>query len=1838
MNKLSNSLSEFIRRRVAESISGIGGARMECRFVFNGPPLLLLEPVFEKLVAAGGIEVQMGVGGGTYRLPVLLQIPAELLKTPNPRIGESGRCDKDHLLDVRNSPTSASFVALVPPSQSNAASITTSSDEFGIKAAVNSRGVTFDQWWDDDFVQQLLSQALRHAGFVDDLEDATKLVDHAASSMFDYDQNEDTQTSTWLLLSRIFSVADFGEKKQRGVALSLACGVPPLDDGSISAKLQIGTLDRIADELSDGFKTSIERMKVNGTATDKEALDAFLLHILSSCKVPSSFDRTVEAFYVADRSAEVIADAPAWWKHLTVERWAELLSDEPNADADDMVITCVNPLIPVLKGMPAIVLDNIELELRLDSGADSPPVVATLSGGGWKRAPLTCTLSAPQKQTDFFVGAKLKSATSYKLESLGRKTVSTKVISLAGWDPGILLTSRVATKLSIPKKPAGKNPKVALESSIVLPSPGRYEMLVFLAPGVELIDVEQENASETAQPQSIDTRTIRKQEHQFELEADGNCQLLLMYRVGINSPILRFQIHVSCDEVKEEGCRSEFERLIRLNRMHLDKSGKKAIVQLDRTTRLAALQTWILDDHDVANSFRPIVLSEDYGSYWATPNWQLPHGPQFSKAKFLQDPRPKIELFLPPNGYTEMRSRIARKIRDCDDGVGLTEAAPLGKWTNDDPEFRGDVETYLRLYLDWMSSSREIASWADVIAVCPSVDGGTTLSSQPEAIVLSPLHPLRLAWHCLAQQVLVNEVENQGGLPCPAASILDADCIPDIFTLPIQSDAGIGGVEWIEFLSVESNSDYWGVLWNGSKLGNIPERSRKAPFDQAFGLVIGGLASGFSPAQVSRALEDVSFLLGAKSRISVAVTSAGGATDAFNEGLIGWCVETYSEDFANERSGQVGPRSLNVYDKRPASSRPDQATIANLVEDTAGRVSWYDRLADDITPDLGIVAQLDSAEPRTSMVAQGSPLSYGGLIRHRIRRQLNNTLLSESRQGMQTERSDDPLANLVSSGILALEDPIGGRKGLVFSPNVNAVTQMIEEHRAGFVAVSSSAVDPACFLGGWVEGTYLWDYDLPSYSSRAGDTSGYYLLSQVREADKEAIARILKKLPNGTQFGPDRIQALLHEVARRGIPTVRGLSGDDTGATGDLGLFLAVRLLQDEFRHDHTNGGSLLPVLAGTQDDLTFAVIIPVDPFRGYLADVARSIVKDRKELSLSRPDLLVFGVRIKDGNVSVRITPVEVKYRQDATFNTVDSIEALEQAKSLSRLLSKLLERSKTSIAWRLTFQHLLLSMLGFGMRVYSQQQSVALNAGRWAGFHEQVSAALLLSKPPLEIDSNGRLIVIDGSTYSGPRDHDADGFSETIVISSKDASQMVGDSSEAFYEVVRAAVADWGLMPVSSSSSTNVLFEPENSHANAPAQDEKPLVESRPTLNVVQSDSPSAEESTLGNQENEPDDIAAGVASKGVIVELGTSIDGFTERNIRLNISDTRLNHMNTGVVGDLGTGKTQLLKSLIFQISKSKAQNRGVQPRILIFDYKRDYSATDFVESIGAKVVKPFRLPLNLFDTSMISDSSVPWMDRYKFFSDVLDKIFSGIGPVQRSNLKSAVRAAYESARHVGRQPTIYDIHREYGALLNGRSDAPMSIIDDLIDMQIFEEDASRTLPFDQFLDGVVVVSLDALGQDDRTKNMVVAIMLNMFYENMLRLPKRPFLGTSPQLRVIDSYLLVDEADNIMRYDFDVLRKLLLQGREFGVGVILASQYLKHFKTAATDYREPLLTWFIHKVPNTSPAEIGGLGISSELSETAERIKVLPNHQCLFKTHGDQVEFMKGIPFFELIKSVG
>jgi DNA phosphorothioation-dependent restriction protein DptH len=1117
---------------------------------------------------------------------------------------------------------------------------------------------------------------------------------------------------------------------------------------------------------------------------------------------------------------------------------------------------------------------------------------------------------------------------------------------------------------------------------------------------------------------------------------------------------------------------------------------------------------------------------------------------------------------------------------------------------------------------------------------------GRTLAREPDALMLSPLHPVRFAWHCVAQAALQEALDKDS--PCPAASVFDPDCIPDLLHVPLRSAAGI---DYCDFFSVECSSEYWAVLCNARKLGKLVERSTHAPFDREFGVRIGGISSGFSSAQVGRALRDVSDLLSAKPTLGIAISSAGGAADACNEGLFDWCQARFGPASSrNMRDLSTGPRSLQVFDTRASvDARPDDATIAALSEETGNAVRWFKGRPRDAIPDLGIIAQLDTSDPDSTNAAPRSAISAGALVRHRVRRQLttasSSAFVSESRQAMPMVGSGDALADKVAHAVVSLENMPKDVVGMLFAPNVLAVRDMLEGERADFVAVSSSSIDPSCFLGQWLEGAYLWDYDLPSYSQRAGDTNGYYLLSKPKPVDKESLSRSISRLPNCGEVADDILKDLLLEVARRGIPTVKGIARDGTGGTGSLGMFIAVRLLQDRFRVTGDQR-SMLPIVDGTEAEPLLSLVIPVDPFREHLEDLAKGLGSSH-DGSLARPDLLVACIWFVGGAVRIRLTPVEVKFRQNP-MGLADRKEALAQAVALSNLLAALQAKAGEGLlVWRVAFRHLLMTILGFGLRVYSQQRDVQLLETPWSDYHQQIAQGLLSESAAIEIDQAGRLILVEGSADSQPSDSDGDGFQETLVLSMADAGRVVAGDPGDLYGAIRGSMGSWRFYPeVETSQESTAAGAAASSIPDAPHEELGAPGESNvndstlPTAGLVAETPATPGEEALDAPEEANDPPAKADAKQGVDMLVGATSGSFEPRPIHLNLSDTRLNQLNIGVVGDLGTGKTQLLKSLIFQVSSAGEANRGIRPRILIFDYKKDYESEDFVKATGAKVVKPYRLPLNIFDTRDISDSPQPWLDRFRFFADVLDKIYSNIGPVQRQKLKNAVRGAYEACDAQGRDPTIYDVHSEYKEQVGEKADSPLAIIDDLVDMEVFTKDPAKAVGFDAFFEGVVVISLASLGQDDRTKNLLVAVMLNMFYEYMLRVPKRPFLGADPQLRAIDSYLLIDEADNIMKYEFDVLRKVLLQGREFGAGVILASQYLRHFKVNGSDYRDPLLTWFIHKVPNATAAELGALGFTGDVGRLAENIKVLPNHHCLFKSYDSPGLVMRGKPFYELV----
>lgn len=1833
---LVNAIVSHVREHVHRVARGTTGQNLELRSAFHGPPAPLIEQVFAKLQEPGALEVELA-GGRRLQVPVLLQVEVLPEGVVAPAVGESGVCTETHLLNLRNSPTNPTFVALVPPAHQRNLSVASASDDFGLAAENNTSTATIEQWWSDPFVQDLVAKAAECL----DQQQRVHGIDLLNAAVQDADEAGRTRVpreAAWNLLARVFDVPTAaGSTAERW---SLACGVPPTSDGRLNPVAQRKVLQTLTDELVDeGINAGMNYIREDAEPEEQEALGQLRDHLVCVFDVPTTLSRAPSYYYGPCRGYELV-EPPAWWRRLTVERLEELLEEETAPEA--LTVRCLETLMAPERGLGAVVRGGVKLEVTVPSQTATPVevVVRRLTGPVAARPEWTLQVTGAATIIDA-APPRHASPHRYSVEAAGYKKAVIKVVSLSSWEPGLLLISKTAKKTVLPRAVRGQAAGAVLETSMTLAGQGRHYIEALLGPGVTL----GESATRVDQTEGADEepeapiRRLQENLYGFEVDATPECYYeLSVDRPGRGGELLR--LNLVCDETAVEGCASEFERLIRLNRQRGRQRGAMAVA-VNRSARAVDLEGWLLDAERAGHSFYPLVLTPNYGDRWVPPDYGSPEGSIYGQARFLLDPRPSVEQMLPPAGFVEARVAICSRIRGTGED-GLVQSAKLGEWVATLPDFADLVDRYVRLYSEWLEQAPEVAAWVDVVAFTSVEHDGVTLSQDIDAILLNPLHPLRLGWQCAAQRAMWHA--HQRDVPCPAAGILDPDCVPDVLSLPMMTAGGEALVQ--QFLSVETSSDYWGVLWSAARLDRLRAMASKAPFDEEFGIQLGGISSGFSVSQVRRSLDDVAEMLAAKPVLNVLVASAAGQSNACNEGLMSWARQRFS---TGERDGQgmqgVGARILQILDER-GDSRPEAVAIATLTEDTGNSVRWFSKLPPGVKPDLGIIAQLETSNARARTTEAASALGAGALVRYRVRQQHQmgaGAFLTESRTAAAPNTTGDYLLDRVATAAARLENLGGQRVGYTFAPSVHVINQVLKERNADFAAVSSSSVDPACFLGQWLDDSYLWDYELPSYSNRAGDTNGYYLLSRVKPTDRESLRAVVEPLPGAQQMSDDALEQIVLEVAKRGIPTVRGLSAGNAGASGDLGLFVAGRLLQDEFRAVGSVP-SLLPVIETVEQGARINLVIPVDPFQGYLDDLNGAL----NTPTFRRPDLMVASILATEGTVACKVTPIEVKYRGGSTILVAQHRrEALGQAQALSSLLQELMTRGAEPelVLWRLTLQHLLASMIGFGFRVYSQHVAGGQSGVEWSGLHQRVMEAIYGGSLVLEVDRIGRLVVLDASPQSASEDVDSDGFKETIVLSQADAGTVVARDAAGLYALVKARVGDWGLYATERAEAGGAELPPPTPVVGheSPEQGE-PTGGEVPTARGGQSAAP-ADTTEAGAAvhppQTEPPAVTPPVVAPppvlaegaGIAIHVGELLDAFNRSPVKLNISDTRLNQLNVGIVGDLGTGKTQLVKSLVYQIAIASSANRGSRPRFLIFDYKRDYSDPSFVAATGAKVVSPVHLPINLFDLSGAQSQVSPWLERFKFFADVLDKIYSGIGPVQRESLKQAVRACYTDAAGSGRQPTIYDIHARYISQLGNRPDTIVSILGDLVDMEIFTRDPDANATFGDFLDGVVVISLADLGQDDRTKNMIVAVMLNMFYEHMLRLEKRPFIGSDPQLRFIDSFLLVDEADNIMRHEFDVLRKLLLQGREFGVGVILASQYLSHFRAGATDYRAPLLTWFIHKVPNILPQELVALGMNGDAQALATRVRGLAMHQCLYKTHDIGGAIVQGMPFYRL-----
>lgn len=1124
---------------------------------------------------------------------------------------------------------------------------------------------------------------------------------------------------------------------------------------------------------------------------------------------------------------------------------------------------------------------------------------------------------------------------------------------------------------------------------------------------------------------------------------------------------------------------------------------------------------------------------------------------------------------------------------------------------------RSALADYLKAYANLVEYARSNGDPAGIFwasyPLSASVWGDS--GSGCKAVLLSPLHPLRLAWLSAVEWVMsdAEDASQLGGtvegwnLPLLGPRNSQAGRM-----LAVPQENGEGEVFLGWSMLVKADIDDPAALDLPTKIAGMPSP--------------GASSSGLNAAAVEAAIRDYQRINPHISTLTIDLATSRKVVrlDEIDEAVLA-ATELWTNG-ARGSSKQVrgGIRVLDSLDRLGESPRDKVADLVTRAQSVP--ISWSRYRPGEATQscnlrllqDSGIRVRVHNGDEADQGLVGPVPIRRFDSMPPRI---LNGC--AESSPALTPGQGWEPYVH-------ALRQIEGADSHPVVSAQL--FRALLIDERADWTVSGETLMSPSAMAkliaANGDAGQMLWEWRPPFLDSESRSKGLNQLLERrpfvsvvrvpggFRSGLKEKLSKV-----QGVEASEGAVSTLLNDLGARGVGLSSLTSMGGTHTAGALGFYLAMRLM-DKAK------------LEGVDQ-----IVLPIDSCDSFLKALGGGPSSDQFR---ERADLLV--ARIFDETIV--LTPIEIKF-----YGLVAAVPAVVLPSTEDHTLRKATEQLGSTMT-------MLRRVEERSAKVSERPDSG--DARLWTnGLLTLIDAGIRLSNPDAQFSSllperlrkvaEGTTRVVVGKPvicYFGHGAFTSTGGSHSIDLDIRLAS--------GYPDPIAALIANPGEVIKDLSIEGSPILGAWNQIMNwacaRPAVEEiKPTDEANSNSTVV---------ATLGkgNPERTTETVAAPTQREGVKEEslpeegsadgirfpVGKFIDALGQAEAEYWPSNTALNQMNIGVVGDLGTGKTQLLKSLMLSLRRKAIDGQPSPLSILVFDYKADYQDQEFLAAVGGRVLLPSNIPLNVFS---LSEEYTPLAayNKAASFIDVLKKIYGGIGPVQENKLATVITNLFSEGG--GDPPTLAAVLHRYREEV-GVDDAVVAVINPFVIGQVFSDKPADLKPFEALLDdSVLVVGLHALGANQKMKNAIVVLFLNQYFEYMLRQKKWPFEKNAEDvgLRRLNSFLLVDEATNIMQYQFPVLMNLMLQGREFGTGVVLASQFLSHFKVGPTNYGQPLLTWFIHKVPAVTKQELVTLGIVAANENMASKIPTLELHQALYVSLGVQGRFIRGKPFYEHLGNI-
>lgn len=760
----------------------------------------------------------------------------------------------------------------------------------------------------------------------------------------------------------------------------------------------------------------------------------------------------------------------------------------------------------------------------------------------------------------------------------------------------------------------------------------------------------------------------------------------------------------------------------------------------------------------------------------------------------------------------------------------------------------------------------------------------------------------------------------------------------------------------------------------------------------------------------------------------------------------------------------------------------------------------------------------------------------------------------------------------------------------------------------------------------------LWEWRPPFLNtntlSQELSRRPYFAIAKIPSSFKSQISNKVRKALPADDEAPDEIATrALKVLGGRGMGLSGLMSMGSTHTTGALGFFAAFDLL-DQVSLPEGEGLLVLPVDA-------------CEPFIETLSG--------QKSTQLNkRADLLAIAYK----EDSAKLIPIEVKLigldAQSSVQPTLPSPEskALDEAKgqvaNTSKFLLEVIDQSQKHLSgnaniesalWRTNFA----TLLDAGSKLTKLSKANSVTLSKLVGRVLNGVATLEVGGSVITYFHAASTNGAGGSWIARSLEPQKNERANFVLVCSIGTALSQNDDKSALY-------ADWNslfksAMSLDIDSGSEGLVKPTLSSNNA----ESPSIELENESEVSKPEDVTDDETHDADGVSKPEDVTDEVAQDtdegskpendvnddeaispetggGYVSAIGKGQQGKT---ISWRPSSVEQGVM-LGVIGKPGMGKTQLLLSVMQDLAELKNLD-GTSTSLFVFDFKSEFSAMEeFNELFGFSVVNILdSVPFDIWALPDASKNELKLGQRVTQICDTFQSIYN-IGPAQRFRLSEVLMDQYKK-RNYG-SPSLSEIAAGYA---KARGAAAPDTIDSILNQfkltrAFLPDSAMPEVPSmqDYLRSGRKIFNFQP---DEIASPQIIrfyaTVILNEYRQLMMSQPNETNFPNG--LRSLRSILIVDEAQNLMQHRPGSLSQIQSMGRSKGYGLVLASQQLSHFRPdTGVNFANLVDTWAFFSSAGLTKADLNGVGASPETSQKLlSALSELGQGQAAFLTPSDK-----------------